>query len=535
MKKSSILLSITTAALSLPALADKPAQVPKHPSTPKSNKVACDNEVLKKVKKDLDQCQEALVFKEVNSPSTSKKSTATETEDSDLSLEIDSGDENFSLTLVEEGSGDSTELSLSIEDEAETSDATSTTGSGEGTGNNDTEFDKASVFGTQSKIALRKLKPVKQLLIDFMYGYTKVEQNNGQYNFYPNRTAPFIKANTFAATLDIPVSDKIDINVLVENDSVTSASPIFYAVSGASPSDTPSPAPQASDEIKQGVTGASIYDQRAAGSVSFNYYGEKITATVQGGTSKERDYTSHNISGNAGINLAETNTTLSFGANFIRNDIRANQLGANFATRENGTNQGLELLGGFTQIINSTLISQFAVTYYHNQGYMNDVYKPDLFPGFRNGWSYAGKVLKYLPDFHESSLDFDYRYYTDDWGIRSHTIKSSLRVAFAHGWAFEPGVRYYSQDRSKFYNLFIPANRNSYYTSDYRYASYGQLVGSIEVNKELTAKVNVYSGFRYGVADASLHLGGKDLTWHTEDRFTAYRLWGVYFGIKSLY
>lgn len=115
-----------------------------------------------------------------------------------------------------------------------------------------------------------------------------------------------------------------------------------------------------------------------------------------------------------------------------------------------------------------------------------------------------------------------------------------MRLDLINGWGVEPGVRYYSQTGTQFYNLFIPlfpvvVPDNVYYTSDYRFSSYGQVAGMLEINKQFSASHTAYIGGSYGVRNAALRLGGAKVTYPTESQFTKIRISMVYVGIKGLY
>lgn len=285
------------------------------------------------------------------------------------------------------------------------------------------------------------------------------------------------------------------------------------------------------NNVQQGVTGASVFDMRNAGSVNFNYYGQKATAKVEVGASKENDYTSGYALGELDISFNDNNSTLILGFNYTGNSIYPNQLGA-IVPRESGKNHALQALGGITQLLDAKSLAQFVVTYFYDKGFMNDPYKPDLFPPTRLGWSFAGRYLKYLASFHESGLDLSLRYYTDNWGISSYTGRLALKMAFEKGWGLEPGIRYYSQNGSKYYHLLVPLNRNQYYTSDYRYASYGQGNAFLEINKQISETKTMYIGGNYGLRRASWRLGGTQITFPNEQEFTKLQLFSVYIGIK---
>ncbi len=397
------------------------------------------------------------------------------------------------------------------------------------------EYDPHAIFGADSKVFTRIMHPVKNLFADVALALTKITHNNQQYNLIPILPDPMIDVNAINAYLEIPFTEKMDFKVSVGRDALTSASPIFYTVTGASPGVI---APD-TGSARQAVTGASISDQRNEGAVSVNYYGEKATTKLEVGASRENDYKSNFVGGETSIDFNNKNTALNIGSSYTSNDVIPNQLGA-ITPRVGGTNSNWQFMGGITQIINPTSLAQFAVTYFLDSGFLNDPYKPDYLPNKRIGWSFSGKYLHYISSFHEAGLNLEYRYYTDDWGVKSSTMKTSLRMDLVNGWGLEPGIRYYSQTGTKYYNLLTPPNVTPdstfiYYTSDYRFASYGQLSGLLEVNKQLSAKNTAYIGGSYGVRNADLRLGGAKVTYPTESEFTKIRMAVVYVGIKGVY
>jgi hypothetical protein len=61
-----------------------------------------------------------------------------------------------------------------------------------------------------------------------------------------------------------------------------------------------------------------------------------------------------------------------------------------------------------------------------------------------------------------------YRYYTDDWGIDSHTIELEVPIKIAEKFTLYPSYRYYTQTQADY---FAPFNENvstqEFYTSDF--------------------------------------------------------------------
>ena len=66
-----------------------------------------------------------------------------------------------------------------------------------------------------------------------------------------------------------------------------------------------------------------------------------------------------------------------------------------------------------------------------------------------------------------------YRFYTDDWGVKSHTYKIELPVKLGMNFTFYPSYRYYTQTSVDYFNEFDQAlSTDKFYTSDYDLAEY---------------------------------------------------------------
>lgn len=394
-------------------------------------------------------------------------------------------------------------------------------------------YDPHSIYGADSRIFTRLTKPVQNLFADIMFAQNDVLHQNRRYNLIPARPDPMINTRTLNGYFEIPVNEKMDIKAAIGRDAVTAVSPIYYTL-----------IPTSEDianigNARQVVTGPSIMDQRNEAAVSLNLYGEKATSKIEVGGSREYDYRSTFIGGEVDIDFNNKNSTLNLGSSFTENRVIPDQLGAPFP-RIGGRNSSWQALVGLTNIIDNKSLAQFVITWFLERGYLNDPYKPNELPDSRKSWAFAGKYIRYFPSYHEAGWHLDYRYYTDNWSVQSSTIKSTLRLDLINGWGVEPGVRYYSQRGTKFYNLFVPLHPvvvppDVYYTSDYRFSSYGQVAGMLEVNKQFSASHTAYIGGSYGIRNAALRLGGSKVTYPTESEFTKIRISMIYVGIKGLY
>ena len=71
--------------------------------------------------------------------------------------------------------------------------------------------------------------------------------------------------------------------------------------------------------------------------------------------------------------------------------------------------------------------------------------------------------------FTQDVLHLSYRYYTDDWGIDSHTVDAKYRWELGSRSYLEPHLRYYTQSAADFYNTsLIDGESVQYASADYR-------------------------------------------------------------------
>lgn len=140
--------------------------------------------------------------------------------------------------------------------------------------------------------------------------------------------------------------------------------------------------------------------------------------------------------------------------------------------------------------------ADFDETYIDNFALADDV---EQLPDTRNKIAVGANLNYYINEY--LTLRTYYRYYTDDWGIDSHTAKIELPIKLYGKFTVYPSYRFYTQTQADY---FAPYNEhfstNTYYTSDYDLSAFD---------------ANQYGiGFRY------------------TDIFTKSHLWK--FGLKSI-
>lgn len=196
--------------------------------------------------------------------------------------------------------------------------------------------------------------------------------------------------------------------------------------------------------------------------------------------SKEFDFFSTTGSVRYAVDLFEKNTTLAFGASYEADEITPKgkipiplaEMAAPGDVQPRGarseTKSVTDFLLGLTQVINKNFITQINYSLSRSKGYMTDPFKIvsviDAAPGPNQG-----EPLKYIyenrPDsrtkhsvyllakYHlpRDVVSGSFRFYTDDWGVTSHTLNLDYQYNIDEQMYLKPSLRYYFQSEAEFY------------------------------------------------------------------------------------
>ena len=228
-------------------------------------------------------------------------------------------------------------------------------------------------------------------------------------------------------------------------------------------------------------------------------------ATVGAHVSGEHDYTSFGVNAGLTRDFNRKNTTLSASIAFSH-DLVNPIGGAPVPLAEMGTATGgigeveggpsesknlIDAVVGVTQVINRTTLLRINYSIDHTTGYLNDPYKIVSVTQDQSG-AQPGEPTNYInesrPGNHTKraayaqlrhyisghTIDLSYRYFSDNWGIRSQTVDFHYRLPLKAGHAIEPHVRWYHQTQANFYQpyLFDGVAVPTHVSSDYRLAPF---------------------------------------------------------------
>jgi len=230
--------------------------------------------------------------------------------------------------------------------------------------------------------------------------------------------------------------------------------------------------------IVDAVSGASgrwgYDDVRVAPTVSFIYENEDYSWTFGSYYSNEIDY--ETVAGftevSSGFN--DANTVLSFGASYEEaewNTVTNRQLPTDKKRQR-------QLNASVTQLLNAESYIQVRASYIYLDGFLANPYhysigagQFDRYPDERNAYALALQYVTLLTD--ETSMHVNYRYYKDDWEIKSHTLETQFYYDLQENITLGLRGRYYTQDAAEFVKpigSYTPSDE--YIVSDYKFTEF---------------------------------------------------------------
>jgi hypothetical protein len=291
------------------------------------------------------------------------------------------------------------------------------------------------------------------------------------------------------------------------------ASAAVDIISGASPQLVSN----ATGKPVQTISAASITDRRNTGDVKVTRRFGDAAFAVSRTLSDENDYHSKAFGLEARLDLNQRNTTVAAGYG-KSND----RIGSRDDKTLNERRDTREYLAGVTQVISQTVLVQSTLTWARGAGWYNDPYKltftfyssglpilaADRRPDHRNTLAWLTRYRAHVPALN-GTLQADYRFYNDDWGIRAHTLEVAWQQALDERWSLRPALRYYTQGAANFYSPTVPRPQPAVLSSDQRLAAWGGLSPSLRAIMRLDGGLSVEATLGYVHNARNLHFGGS--------------------------
>jgi len=266
--------------------------------------------------------------------------------------------------------------------------------------------------------------------------------------------------------------------------------------------------------------------------------------TLGGNFSKEYDFNSLAASATYAQDSSDRNRTYTFGLGFTsdewdpvggKNPEFEFMIDGDFNQGNKGgtdTKATTDFMLGLTQVINRSTIMQFNLGLSDSSGYLTDPYRfisvldangiPTVDDGTPNAFPYRYEkrpdsrtrntfFWRTVHHLNEDVINFSYRYFTDDWGIDSHTLDFKYRYELGGNHYLQPHLRYYSQSSADFFVNYLNAGvaLPQYASADYRLSEFtGTTIGLkygvvMDNNSEFTIRAELMNQ-SYTVSDVVL-------------------------------
>jgi len=243
--------------------------------------------------------------------------------------------------------------------------------------------------------------------------------------------------------------------------------------------------------------------------------------SIGGNFSKEYDFNSVSASVNYAQDSSDRNSTYSLGLAYTADEwdpiggknpeLTFMRIGGTDQNGKGGTDSKdtTDFMLGLTQVISRSTIMQFNLGFSNSSGYLSDPYRfvsvlqndgsltntlptnarPYLYekrPDKRNRNTFFWRTVHHL---NEDVINFSYRYFTDDWGINSHTLDFRYRYELGGKHYLQPHLRYYSQSSADFFaNYLLESNvtTTDFISADYRLSEFTSTTAGLKYGYEMS-------------------------------------------------
>ncbi len=243
------------------------------------------------------------------------------------------------------------------------------------------------------------------------------------------------------------------------------------------------------------VTTASPYtEEREQVSLGMDYLRGNTTMSVSVTNSEESDFTSNSYSFSVSQDMFGDLTTLTMAYSLGDDEVRR----SDDATFVRDADRQFYSVG-LTQIITRDLIMGLNVETITDEGFLNNPYRtvryldptspvgysyePELYPNTRTSTAVGIRARYYLP--YRAAIQAEYRFFTDTWGIISHTGA----ISYTHPWGpftFSGKLRLYTQDQADFYqDLFSRSAATNFRARDKELSEFASTSMRLQASYEL--------------------------------------------------
>lgn len=248
--------------------------------------------------------------------------------------------------------------------------------------------------------------------------------------------------------------------------------------------------------------GSPYTEERLQTSLGADYLYDRTTMSMSFTESTENDYEAQTVSFGVSQDMFGDLTTISMG--FSRGDDIVMRNGDEDEPEEDQFRdeaQHSRYSLGVTQILTKNWITSFVGETVIDEGYLNNPYRsvryrqpdgtvgrqPENYPRTRNSDAFALRSMYYLP--YRAALKFEYRVYSDSWGIKANNYEIRYIHPWREKWKFTGKIRGYSQSQANFYSdLFPYSNAQDYLARDKELSEFGDTLVGVGVSYEIKSQ-----------------------------------------------
>ncbi len=374
-----------------------------------------------------------------------------------------------------------------------------------------------------------------------------------KFQYYEDNNNCIVRSNTAHVSKKLSESTNLNVGFLV--DAITAASrredrgtllPVD-AITAASP----------------------ISEQRKEYSATLSYTRDFWKAFKSGGNSdnptvisvtamdsRESDYRSYTISAGISQDLFERNTTLGFRYN--RNFDQYNpperflpdSLNPSWNYLGEGRRKNIAYTASLTQGLTLTTVASVVLGYGFESGYLDRPYYvvsvgpragvmqfyQEHYPESKKSGTVVAKLNQYVPLLDGSSIQADYRYYEDGWGIKSHTAGIAVYFRFLDNIIVRPDYRYYAQTQAFFYAPYYEIPQ-AYMTADFKHSEFSAHTIGGKVSFELRDFVKPPASSYWALYPTTVDIGFdrylRSSTADIVERDLHYNYWDISEGFRA--
>ena len=286
----------------------------------------------------------------------------------------------------------------------------------------------------------------------------------------------------------------IDVNqfkfkTAISSDTEVSISGVHESMSGASGWYIQ---PDGNGKLLQVMSGATIDEKRSELGIDFHSMNKSSESSISASYSSENDYRSLSFGYSSTFHFNQNLTSLDYGINTSKDYIDATDADIYISRPTEKIKNRLGFVLGASHVLTKTTLLGISFSVASLDGFLSDAYKLALVEGIPKQDSrpdstqqFASSLMwrEFFPRAN-AALHADYRYYSSNWGLKSHTMELGWYQNIGKGWQLIPSVRHYQQTKAEFYQAYYEFKRvDGYYSSDYRLSEFSANSGQLKLRK----------------------------------------------------